>query len=128
MSYSTFKDIFTRFSTPELKSLEEIMNELVITFQSAYTSYCEKVNRLHGSLINIERIMEYVRERDVILQLEEIIDAILPQIKQKDVVELEELGINQKYADFLLKALNNRRVDAKLEGNKIILRNGIHGE
>lgn len=128
MSYSVFKDISTRFSTPELKSLEEIMNELVITFQSAYTPYCEKVNRLYGSLTNIEQIMEYVRERDVILQLEEIIDVILPQIKQKDVIELEELGINQKYADFLLKALNNRGIAAKLEGNKIILRNGIHGE
>jgi hypothetical protein len=128
MTYSAFKDISTRFSTPELKSLEEIMNELVITFQSAYTPYCEKVNRLYGSLTNIEQIMEYVRERDVILQLEEIIDVILPQIKQKDVIELEELGINQKYADFLLKALNNRGIAAKLEGNKIILRNGIHGE
>ena len=128
MSYSVFKDISTRFSTPELKSLEEIMNELVITFQSPYTPYCEKVNRLYGSLTNIEQIMEYVRERDVILQLEEIIDAILPQIKQKDVIELEELGINDKYADFLLKALNNRGIAAKLEGNKIILRNGIHGE
>jgi len=128
MSYSMFKDISTRFSTPELKSLEEIMNELVITFQSPYTPYCEKVNRLYGSLTNIEQIMEYVRERDVILQLEEIIDAILPQIKQKNVIELEELGINDKYADFLLKALNNRGIAAKLEGNKIILRNGIHGE
>jgi hypothetical protein len=128
MSYSVFKDISTRFSTPELKSLEEIMNELVITFQSPYTPYCEKVDRLYGSLTNIEQIMEYVRERDVILQLEEIIDAILPQIKQKDVIELEELGINQKYVDFLLKALNNRGIAAKLEGNKIILRNGIHGE
>jgi ribosomal protein S17E len=128
MSYSAFKDISTRFSTPELKSLEEIMNALVITFQSASTPYCEKVNRLYGSLTNIEQIMEYVRERDVILQLEEIIDVILPQIKQKDVIELEELGINQKYVDFLLKVLNNRGIAAKLEGNKIILRNGIHGE
>lgn len=128
MSYSAFKDISTKFSTPELKSLEEIMNALVITFQSPYTPYCEKINRLYGSLTNIEQIMEYVRDRDVILQLEEIIDAILPQIKQKDVIELEELGINQKYADFLLKALNNRGVIARLEGNKIILRNGIHGE
>jgi len=128
MSYSAFKDISTRFSTPELKSLEEIINGLVITFQSANIPYCEKVNRLYGSLTNLEQIMEYVRERDVILQLEEIIDAILPQIKQKDVIELEELGINQKYADFLLKALNNRGVAAKLDGNKIILRDGIHGE
>ncbi|MEJ2770453.1 hypothetical protein [Stygiolobus sp. CP8521M] len=128
MSYSMFKDISIRFSTPELKSLEEIMNELVITFQSPCTPYCEKVNRLYGSLTNIEEIMEYVRERDAILQLEEIIDALLPQIKQKDVIELEELGINDKYADFLLKALNNRGIAAKLEGNKIILRNGIHGE
>lgn len=128
MSHSVFKDISAKFSTPELKSLEEIINGLVITFQSANIPYCEKVNRLYGSLTNLEQIMEYVRERDVILQLEEIIDAILPQIKQKDVIELEELGINQKYADFLLKALNNRGVAAKLDGNKIILRDGIHGE
>ncbi|BCU69454.1 tripartite tricarboxylate transporter permease [Stygiolobus caldivivus] len=123
MSYSTFRDISMKFSTIEMKNLEEIINTLIIAMQSADTPHCEKVSRLYDSITNIEQMMNYVREKDVILQLDEIVDAILPQLKERETIELGDLGINEKYAEFLLRALNNRGITAKLEGNRVILRN-----
>jgi hypothetical protein len=73
------------------------------------------------SLANISTALEYAKEKDVLLKLDELVSLLMQEIITNGYIDLNDFGINSRYSDFIVKLLNKKGIMSKAEGTRIVV-------
>ena len=118
---SSISDITKRFDIDEIVGLNSILSTLISIVSSNEVPYCEKISRVYMSLANISTALEYAKEKDVLLKLDELVSLLMQEIITNGYIDLNDFGINPKYSDFIVKLLNKKGIMSKAEGTRIVV-------
>ncbi|WP_369610886.1 hypothetical protein [Sulfurisphaera javensis] len=119
---NSLKALSSIYNLPEIDNLTNLINIEIQTLQTPDMPYCEKISRLYNSISEIKEAIELANNKDTLTQLSELVETLLPQILETGEVNLDEVGINDKYVNFIIALLNKKGFNAKVEGNKILLK------
>jgi hypothetical protein len=118
---SSISDITKRYDIDEIIGLNSILSTLISIVSSNEVPYCERISRVYMSLANISTALEYAKEKDVLLKLDELVSLLMQEIITNGYIDLNDFGINSKYSDFIVKLLNKKGIMSKAEGTRIVV-------
>ncbi|MFP3064445.1 MAG: hypothetical protein RXR59_02730 [Sulfolobus sp.] len=118
---SSISDITKRFDIDEIVGLNSILSTLISIVSSNEVPYCERISRVYMSLANISTALEYAKEKDVLLKLDELVSLLMQEIITNGYIDLNDFGINSKYSDFIVRLLNKKGIMSKAEGTRIVV-------
>ena len=110
------------YGTSELENLSNIIDIGIQILQTVDMPYCEKISRLYNYLSELREAIEITENKDSLLHLSELVDTILPQILETGEIKLSDIGISEKYANFIVALLQKKGFKAELNGNTILVR------
>ncbi|QIW25068.1 hypothetical protein EWF20_13615 [Sulfolobus sp. S-194] len=116
---NTLKTISSIYKSAEIDNMISLINIEIQTLQTPEMPYCEKISRLYSSISELKEAIELASNKDTLTQLSELVDTLLPQILETGEINLNDIGINENYANFIIALLNKKGFKAEINGNKI---------
>ena len=110
------------YETQEIENLSNIVNIGIEMLQTPDMPYCEKISRLYNYMSELREAVEIASNKDSLLQLSELVDTLMPQILETGEIKLSDIGISEKYANFIVALMQKKGFKAELNGDIIFVK------
>ena len=112
------------YEMSELENLSNIIDIGMRVLQTVDMPYCEKISKLYNYLSGLRDAIEIAESKDSLLYLSELVDTIMPQILETGKIKLSDIGISERYANFIVALLQKKGFNAEVNGDTIIVKIG----
>ena len=120
--YNNINAITKVYEIQETENLLNVVDIGIKTLQTPEMPYCEKISKLYNYMSELKEAVEIASNKDSLLQLSELVDTIMPQILETGEIKLSDIGISEKYANFIVALMQKKGFRAELNGDIILVK------
>jgi len=110
------------YETTEIENISNILDISMEILQTVDMPYCERVSKLYNYLSELREAIEIAENKESLLHLSELVDTILQEILEEGKIKLSDIGISERYANFIVALLQKKGFKAVVNGDMILVR------
>ena len=122
MLHNNINAIVKVYEMQEMENLLQIVDIGIQILQTPDMPYCEKIFKLYNYISELKEAVEIANNKDSLLQLSELVDTIMPQILKTGEIRLSDIGISERYANFIIALLQKKGFKAEQNGDVILVK------
>lgn len=120
--YNSITILSKVYGGEDIENLINITNVGIQALQTPDMPYCEKISKIYSYISELREAIELASNKDSLMQLSELVDSVMPTIMETGQLKLIDIGISEKYANFIIALLQKKGFKAEVEGDKILVR------
>lgn len=120
--YNSITILSKVYGREDIENLINITNVGIQALQTPDMPYCEKISKIYSYISELREAIELASNKDSLMQLSELVDSVMPTIVKTGELKLSDIGISEKYANFIIALLQKKGFKAEVEGDKILVR------
>ena len=117
----SLEDIASVMNTDQMKARLDAVKETIKVLNSQ-KPMCTVLNEAFVYLPELLDAYQLVKNKDSIMSLAQLIDVIMPTLEAKEYININDLGISQDFVPYVLEMMWSKGKRAKVEKDKIVLR------